>query len=835
MKKSRWLSLIFAFILVLAFVLLITYLPNIASADEVSYPALLGRANVSRPSEAGYLSITDINGQMTLVGSDGQPVQLRGMSTHGLQWFGEIINENAFAALSNDWESNVIRLAMYVGESGYAENPSVKDLVYQGIELAFANDMFVIVDWHVHAPGDPNAAVYSGAYDFFDELSAHYQDHPQFNQIIWELCNEPSPNNAGGEGLTNDAAGWEKIKSYAEPIVALLRERGDNIIIVGTPNWSQRADLAADDPIAAENIMYAVHFYSGTHGASDTSDDRGNVMSNARYALENGAAIFVSEWGTSEANGNNGPYLEEADSWLNFLNENNISWCNWSLTNKNETSGSFIPYIMNVSEAVLLDPGADQVWAPNEMSLSGEYVRARIKGIEYEPINRGGAAYEEILWNFDDAETQGFQINRDSPVKDVEVSYQDGMMRLSPMTKSTNITEDNYWSNVRISSENYNPGFDIFGADKISMKLYVEEPTSVSIACVPQSDKNGWANPSKALITGPSDFAEAENGLLMAEISMGADYAKNLEAIATDPEGSVLSNMVIFVGSENGGDVYIDDITFSSAGAAAAEELNHAELGTAILPSDFEDNTRQGWDWSVDSGTKVPLLIGQANGSPALSFSFAYPEVKPTDNWASAPRLDLWLEGLQKGDNDYLVFDLYLQPEQASKGSIAISCAFQPPESGYWAQVPDSFNIELSELENAEKTADGLYHFLVKMDLNTIEGIEADTDLRNVLLIFADIENDFSGKMLVDNVQLLTEDKLAAMADTTDSSDDNSETVETTVEEDAEKAQDKSGDKPEIGGWIALIGGAVLIIITALSAIIIKKRRANKSSENKNS
>ena len=833
MKKSRWLSLIFAFILVLAFVLLITYLPNIASADEGSYPALLGRTNVSRPSEAESLSVTDINGQMTLVGSDGQPVQLRGMSTHGLQWFGEIINENAFAALSKDWESNVIRLAMYVGESGYAENPSVKDLVYQGIELAFANDMYVIVDWHVHAPGDPNAAVYSGAYDFFDELSAHYQDHPQFNQIIWELCNEPSPNNAGGEGLTNDAAGWKKIKSYAEPIVALLRERGDNIIIVGTPNWSQRADLAADDPIAAENIMYAVHFYSGTHEASDASTDRGNVMSNARYALENGAAIFVSEWGTSEANGNNGPYLEEADTWLNFLNENNISWCNWSLTNKNETSGSFIPYIMNVSEAVLLDPGADQVWAPNEMSLSGEYVRARIKGIEYEPINRGGAAYEEILWNFDDAETQGFQINRDSPVKDVEISYQDGMMRLSPMTKSTNITEDNYWSNVRISSENYNPGFDIFGADKISMKLYVEEPTSVSIACVPQSDKNGWANPSKALITGPSDFTEAENGLLMAEISMGADYAKNLEAIATDPEGSVLSNMVIFVGSENGGDVYIDDITFSSAGAAAAEELNHAELGTAILPSDFEDNTRQGWDWSVDSGTKVPLLIGQANGSPALSFSFAYPEVKPTDNWASAPRLDLWLEGLQKGDNDYLVFDLYLQPEQASKGSIAISCAFQPPESGYWAQVPDSFNIELSELENAEKTADGLYHFLVKMDLNTIEGIEADTDLRNVLLIFADIENDFSGKMLVDNVQLLTEDKLAAMADTTDSSDDNSETVETTVEEDAEKAQDKSGDKPEIGGWIALIGGTVLIVIAALSAIIIKKKKANKSVDDK--
>ena len=97
------------------------------------------------------------------------------MSTHGLHWFGEIVNENAFAALSNDWECNVIRLAMYVGEYGYATDPSVKELVYKGIELAFENDMYVIVDWHVHAPGDPRAEVYSGAYDFFEELADHYK------------------------------------------------------------------------------------------------------------------------------------------------------------------------------------------------------------------------------------------------------------------------------------------------------------------------------------------------------------------------------------------------------------------------------------------------------------------------------------------------------------------------------------------------------------------------------------------------------------------------------------------------------------------------------------
>lgn len=346
-----------------------------------------GRNNVRRPSEAGELSLKKIGGQMTLTDCHGNPIQLRGMSTHGLHWYGQIVNDNAFAALSRDWESNAIRLAMYVGEGGYAKDPSVKDRVYQGIELAFKHDMYVIIDWHVLTPGDPNAALYAGAFDFFDELSAHYENHPQFHQIIWELCNEPNPNESGGDWNANDASGWRDIKRYAEPIIRMLRKRGKNIIIVGTPNWSQRVDLAADDPIEAENIMYALHFYSGTHEPSDGSEDRGNVMANARHALKNQAAIFASEWGTSEATGDQGPYLEKADVWLNFLNENNISWCNWSLTTRNETSGSFVPCEDGPASAARLDPGSKQAWEERLLSASGKYARASIKGIKEDQIS----------------------------------------------------------------------------------------------------------------------------------------------------------------------------------------------------------------------------------------------------------------------------------------------------------------------------------------------------------------------------------------------------------------------------------------------------------------
>lgn len=125
-----------------------------------------------------------------------------------MQWFPQILNSNAFAALSRDWGSNVIRLAMYVSEDGYAKAPAViKQRVIDGIDLAISNDMYVIVDWHVLQPGDPNAGVYSGAMDFFTEISQLYPDNPH---IIYELCNEP---NSGSPGVTNDAAGWNKVRS----------------------------------------------------------------------------------------------------------------------------------------------------------------------------------------------------------------------------------------------------------------------------------------------------------------------------------------------------------------------------------------------------------------------------------------------------------------------------------------------------------------------------------------------------------------------------------------------------------------------------------------------
>ncbi|WP_204498979.1 carbohydrate-binding domain-containing protein [Aquibacillus albus] len=794
---------IFSFIAILA--LVVSLLPLSTQAAESDYANLLVDPG-KKPSEGGALQIIEVDGQKTLGDQNGEPIQLRGMSTHGLQWFPEIINDNAFKALSNDWDSNLIRLAMYVGENGYATNPEeIKQRVIDGIELAKANDMYVIVDWHVHAPGDPNADVYSGAMDFFEEISSLYPNDPS---IIYELANEPSGNNNGGPGLTNDEAGWEAVKSYAEPIIEMLRENGnENLVIVGSPNWSQRPDLAADNPIDDDNTIYTVHFYSGTHMPAEDSSDRSNVMSNARYALENGVALFASEWGTSEASGNNGPYLDEADVWLNFLNEHNISWANWSLTNKNETSAAFTPFELGKSEATNLDPGSDQVWSAQELSVSGEYVRARIKGTSYEPIDR--SAYTKTIWDFNDETVQGFGVNADSPLQDITVTNVDGALEISGLDASNDVSEENYWANVRLSADSWGSSEDLLGATELTLDVLVDQPTTVSIAAIPQGPAAGWANPTRAIQVTADDFVEQEDGTFKAELSISQEDSPSLETIATSSEDNTISNLILFVGTENADVVSLDNIR--ATGKRVEVPVIHAEKGEATFPSDFEDETRQGWAWSADSGVKTALSIEEANGSNALAWEFAYPEVKPTDDWASAPRLDFWMDNFVRGTNDSVAFDLYVEPVRASEGSISIHLVFQPEDLGYWAQAPATYEIDLEALGEATVTEDGLYHYPVEMDFRNIENLKDDTILRNMILIFTDVNSDFAGKMYVDNVRFVGDeaaDQETAPEQTEEQASDTTEPNEETdrVEEDnaapepeVEKGESGLGDKTEDG------------------------------------
>jgi len=138
--------------------------------------------------------------------------------------------------------------------------------------------------------------------------------------------------------------------------VNVIRQHTDNLIICGTPKWSQDVDVASTDKVKGKNIAYTIHFYASSHGEE--------LRSKCRTALNNGAAIFATEWGTCEASGNGRLHLAEARAWLAFFKEHSISDANWAISDKDESCSALQPHASPTGG-----------WQQNQLTESGRFVR----------------------------------------------------------------------------------------------------------------------------------------------------------------------------------------------------------------------------------------------------------------------------------------------------------------------------------------------------------------------------------------------------------------------------------------------------------------------------
>ena len=275
---------------------------------------------IKKFSQAGALHVEGAQ----LTDSTGETIQLRGTSTHGLAWFPQYVNQEFFKELSSKWNVNVVRLAMYTAENGGyctdGNKEALKQLVKDGVRYATEADLYVIVDWHILSDGNPHTHK-EEAKKFFEEISSEYAT---YENVIYEICNEP-----------NGDVSWGDVKAYAEEIIPIIRANDeDAVIIVGTPNWSQDVDKAAADPITGyNNIMYSLHFYAATH--TDWLRDR------MVKVIDAGLPVFVSEFGTCDASGNGGIDYAQSDAWIQKMDEYQVSYVTWNLSNKGETSAIF--------------------------------------------------------------------------------------------------------------------------------------------------------------------------------------------------------------------------------------------------------------------------------------------------------------------------------------------------------------------------------------------------------------------------------------------------------------------------------------------------------------
>ncbi|WP_416904886.1 cellulase family glycosylhydrolase [Micromonospora echinospora] len=273
-----------------------------------------------------------VNGQLRVCGANlcnqyGKPIQLRGMSTHGIQWFPHCYNDASLDALAKDWLADLFRISMYVQEDGYETDPAgFTNRVNNLVEEATERGMYALIDFHTLTPGDPMYNL-ERAKTFFAAVSAR---HANKNNVIYEITNEPN------------GVSWSTIKNYAEQVIPVIRANDpDAVVVVGTRAWSSlgvseggNSTEIINNPVNASNVMYAFHFYAASH------------RDNYRAELERAATrlpMFVTEFGTVDYTGDGGVDLASSTAWLDLLDRLKISYANWTYSDKAEGSAAFRP------------------------------------------------------------------------------------------------------------------------------------------------------------------------------------------------------------------------------------------------------------------------------------------------------------------------------------------------------------------------------------------------------------------------------------------------------------------------------------------------------------
>jgi endoglucanase len=322
------------------------YANRIAIA-ALAFFALCGGASATPVEDHGQLSVKNAR----IVDKNGNMVQLRGMSFFWDQWSegSRFYNSGVVNTLVNDWKVSVVRVA-YSGTKGN------KELAKAVINAAIDKGIYVIIDWHSHTADNETSA----AKTFFKEMAEAYGNKPN---IIYEVFNEPIEQK------------WPTIKTYAEAVIEEIRKVDNkNIILVGTRDYSKRVDEAAANPISADkraNVAYVAHFYAAQEGHGN------EIRSWIRTALNAGLAVFITEMGTTEASGRGDVDTKATDTWLSFLDQYQISWANWSITDKETDYNSG-----QKETSAALKPGVStngSGWSTSNYTESGLYIYNKLR------------------------------------------------------------------------------------------------------------------------------------------------------------------------------------------------------------------------------------------------------------------------------------------------------------------------------------------------------------------------------------------------------------------------------------------------------------------------
>lgn len=260
---------------------------------------------------------------------NGDTVVLRGIDLIDLgateQWEGGIdemidrlTDPDDTQGSSPGWATRILRLAVAPADSmigtpaPYAPNTQYYERYLRPtVDYARQKGLYVIIDWHYIDDTDPHVDTTNA---FWSDIAPRFADD---SNVFFELFNEPM-----------DQGDWSTTKGHMQDWYDLVRDAApNNVVLVGSPNWSQLAGTAATDPIQGTNIAYVAHMYP-THWTQPSL--RAQITTAAAVA-----PVFMTEWGFEEGLVQDGDHLLDGtitsygDPLKAFIEQNGLSWSAW--------------------------------------------------------------------------------------------------------------------------------------------------------------------------------------------------------------------------------------------------------------------------------------------------------------------------------------------------------------------------------------------------------------------------------------------------------------------------------------------------------------------------
>jgi endoglucanase len=204
-------------------------------------------------------------------------------------------------------------------EAGAVMELSASDYIAQvlqpAVDYATSKNLYAIVDYH-QIDNVTTGTSSADAVTFWTTVAPVFAG---YSNVVYEAFNEPI-DSTGNAGITAAGAWTSAFTTAAQSWISAIRAGApNNVIIVGSPSWSQYPDGALTAGLTGGNLVFTAHAYPSNWPGT------GFQSRVAKAAM--GEPVAMTEWGYSI--GTMTPNDTWAQNLQTFVNSGGESWTAW--------------------------------------------------------------------------------------------------------------------------------------------------------------------------------------------------------------------------------------------------------------------------------------------------------------------------------------------------------------------------------------------------------------------------------------------------------------------------------------------------------------------------